>query len=326
MSQKTENRQPTGLYKNAIESIQLGIEDYQANQPKRAVSAVRNFYAGVLLLAKEVLVRRAPEARPEDVISARFKPVPNGAGNVKFEPVSQNTIDFSTIGERFKDFGLPIDQSALKDLSRIRNDLEHRYSDQPHGAVREAIAKAFPVVADLFRLAGEFPKDALGDTWQVMLDVRDVYDRELSACRGTFDKVEWRNSLLDDPKFECPECGSDLVEQGDPENTSHEAMECRCRLCGESFAAETAIEGALERHFDAESYIAMTDGGDQPVQTCPECGADAYILSEEYVGCAWCGVQLEECGRCCVGLTPENVDPDNSSLCSYCGHLMSKDD
>jgi hypothetical protein len=45
------------LFDNAIQSIQLGIEDYQANDPRRALSAVRNFYSGVLLLAKEVLVR-----------------------------------------------------------------------------------------------------------------------------------------------------------------------------------------------------------------------------------------------------------------------------
>ncbi len=53
------------LFDNAIQSIQLGVEDYQANDPRRALSAVRNFYAGILLLAKEVLVRTAPGASPE---------------------------------------------------------------------------------------------------------------------------------------------------------------------------------------------------------------------------------------------------------------------
>jgi hypothetical protein len=57
MSEKADRRgQARGLFRNAVQSIQLGIEDYQANNSKRAVSAVRNFYAGVLLLAKEVLV------------------------------------------------------------------------------------------------------------------------------------------------------------------------------------------------------------------------------------------------------------------------------
>lgn len=59
------------LFGNAIQSVQLGISDYQANDPKRALSAVRNFYAGALLLAKEVLVRAAPNADPKEVLSAR---------------------------------------------------------------------------------------------------------------------------------------------------------------------------------------------------------------------------------------------------------------
>lgn len=34
------------LFENAVVSIQLGVEDYQSNDPRRAISAVRNFYAG----------------------------------------------------------------------------------------------------------------------------------------------------------------------------------------------------------------------------------------------------------------------------------------
>jgi hypothetical protein len=56
------------LFDNAIQSIQIGIEDYEHNDPKRALSAVRNFYAGTLLLAKEVLVRKAPKASVKDVL------------------------------------------------------------------------------------------------------------------------------------------------------------------------------------------------------------------------------------------------------------------
>jgi len=275
----------TGLFENAIQSIQLGIEDYQANDPKRAVSAVRNFYAGTLLLAKEVLIRHAPEADPDEVIGARYKPVPDGEGGVLFSPASSQTIDFATIGERFRDFGLAIDQSALNDLNRIRNDLEHYFSEKSHDAVREAIAKAFPVVAQLFRLIDEAPHESLGGSWQVMLDVREVYVRELDACRSSFAKVDWPANILADAQFSCPDCQSDLVEQKDADNASYESLDCRCRLCGHEFQAEEAVEIALETLFNTESYIAMTDGGDQPVQTCPECGLNAYLLTEEHGGC-----------------------------------------
>jgi len=53
----------SGLFENMVQSIQLGVEDYQVNDPKRASSAVRNFHAGVLLLFKEVLVRAQRGAR-----------------------------------------------------------------------------------------------------------------------------------------------------------------------------------------------------------------------------------------------------------------------
>ena len=105
------------LFDNAIQSIQLGVEDYQNDDPKRAVSAVRNFYAGVLLLAKEVLVRRVPKASPEEVIRSKYKPVPDGKGGIIYTPETSRTIDFETINKRFKDFDLPIEPLVLKHLS-----------------------------------------------------------------------------------------------------------------------------------------------------------------------------------------------------------------
>ena len=83
------------LFDNAIQAVQLGVEDYQNDDPKRAVSAVRNFYAGVLLLAKEVLVRQVPKASPEDVISANYKPVPDGKSSIIYTPETFRTIDFT---------------------------------------------------------------------------------------------------------------------------------------------------------------------------------------------------------------------------------------
>ena len=46
---------------NAIESIQVGIEDWQTGTHPRLLSAVRNIHAGILLLFKEALLRQSPE-------------------------------------------------------------------------------------------------------------------------------------------------------------------------------------------------------------------------------------------------------------------------
>lgn len=315
-----------GLFRNAIQSIQLGIEDYQVKDQKRSVSAVRNFYAGVLLLAKEALVRQVPDADPTDILGVRYEPVPDGGGGISFTSSSKQTIDFNTIGRRFKQFRVPIDHSALNDLNRIRNDVEHYYTEQSHEAVREAIAKAFPVVSDLFHQIDELPYEILGDAWQIMLEAHEVYKRELKACRQTFEKVEWPIGLLAEIKFSCPECRSELIAQEDPENVSHESLACYCRLCGHGFSAEEAVESALEEHFESASYIAMTDGGEQPLHDCPECGLTTYVLSDEHVGCVWCRLVLEECGLCMTSLTPENISLDDTDLCSYCNHVMQKKD
>ncbi|MDJ0276278.1 hypothetical protein QLH51_05630 [Sphingomonas sp. 2R-10] len=46
------------LFENAVSSLRMGVEDYRQQDADRDVSAVRNFYAGVLLLAKEALIRK----------------------------------------------------------------------------------------------------------------------------------------------------------------------------------------------------------------------------------------------------------------------------
>jgi len=245
------------LFDNAVQSLQLGIEDYQANDPRRALSAVRNFYARVILLAKEVLVRQAPDADPDEILGASYKPIPDGEGGIQYVQKSHQTVDFNTLGERFKDFGLQIDRAALNDLNRIRNAIEHYCTDESRETVREAIAKAFPVVVDLFNLADEPPHEALGAAWPIMLDVRTVYERELERCRHSFANIDWPISILADVHFNCPSCSSDLVAQLDLDNADIQSPECECRSCRTKIDAEKAVERALELHFEWDSYVAI---------------------------------------------------------------------
>jgi predicted RNA-binding Zn-ribbon protein involved in translation (DUF1610 family) len=313
------------LFDNAIQSIQLGIEDYEANDPKRPLSAVRNFYAGVLLLAKEVLVRAAPNANPKDVVGATYKPVLDGEGGINFVSGTR-TVDFHGIGERFKDFGLKIDQASLKDLSRIRNDMEHLYTEANRESVREAIAKAFPVVVDLFRQIDEEPLECLGDSWTVMLNVKALYERELKQCTETFDGVDWKSDALSEAARPCPKCGSHLVYRLDQTRSESGFADAQCRQCGEKIDAITLMETALEAHFEYERYSAAKDGGEDPLGMCPECTTKTYVIFNEENRCTNCFLSLEECDRCHEPLTPNNVSDDSSSLCGYCSNLFSKDD
>lgn len=316
------------LFQNAVDSILLGIEDYQSNDRRRAISAVRNFYAGTLLLAKEVLVRKVPKANPKDVLSARPTPIPDGKGGITYKP-GDKTVDFSEIGKRFKDFGLPINQQLLSELNRVRTDIEHYFTNSTPKAVRAAIARAFPVVVDLFRLAGEDPRIVLTDCWDTLLEVRDVYEHELNECRRSFDSIEWDSASLAtaaETEFRCPACHSELISQTNGANTDKQSANAQCRACGEKISAEKLIESALEAHFAGDNYSAVKDGGNPSLYRCPECSIESYVMAEGENACAWCGLELGECLRCECQLTPDNVAWDSNRTCSYCDHLMSKDD
>ena len=314
------------LYQNARDSIDMGITDYSSNHPTRVASGVRNFYSGLLILAKYVLAMKAPDADIMSVIGRDFEPIPTSDGNVEFVPKRGKTIDFQEIAGRFKKFGIQIEQDALIKLNRIRTDVEHFYTSENPDAIREVMARAFPLAISLFHLAGKEPRDELGDTWDVIIDIQEVYDRELSRCRSSFKNVEWLSQTLANAPYNCPICHSDLVIQDDPKwSKSHDAM-VRCLACGERIDPQRAMERALELYFEAESHIAGMEGVEGPIGTCPECGTETYIMTEDEVGCANCELALGECARCCVGLTPENVDDEKHGLCSYCADLFRRDD
>ena len=136
------------IFDNAITSIVLGIEDFETGTDDRMLSAARNYYAGLLLLAKECLVRAAPQADAMDVIGAKFKPKPDGEGGVDHEVVGYTTVDLTHLKSRFKDFGLEWPDADINKLQRFRNDIEHHHLKEPVSALGEAIASSFPMVVD----------------------------------------------------------------------------------------------------------------------------------------------------------------------------------
>ena len=80
------------LFANAIESVQIGVEDLLKNDDRRILSAVRNVHAGVLLLCKEKLRRLSPT--DELLLAQRFEPRPNTAGQISVVAVGRNTCPY----------------------------------------------------------------------------------------------------------------------------------------------------------------------------------------------------------------------------------------
>ena len=307
----------------------MGIEDYAQANPARALSAVRNFYAGLLLLGKEVLIRAAPLANPDDIIGKEYAPVPDGKGGVKVVNKGNQTVDFKNLGTRFKAFGIPIDTKELQELNGLRNNIEHRDTDEPAQTVREAIARAFPITVALFRQSGEHPADVLGDVWPIMLKVRGLYEAEFARCRETFSNVNWVSSTMAERNLRCTECGSDLIEQRDTASSNQEQLQLICRSCGAEPGWEDAIVDAVERALSKETYDRFKDAGESgPIFACPACDREAYIDFEE--ACAVCGESFNyasECMRCSSGIPLEDALAGfDEGLCSYCTHIIDKDD
>ena len=144
------------------------------------LSAARNYYAGLLLLAKECLVRAAPEAEAIEVIGTNFKPVSDGAGGVVFKPEGDKTVDLQQLQQRFKDFGLPWPKVDIKKLQRLRNDLEHHHLKEPVSALSEAIASSFPMIVDFLVILGEEPQEHLGQVWTTILEQKEAFEKVMN--------------------------------------------------------------------------------------------------------------------------------------------------
>lgn len=315
------------LFENAVSSIRMGVEDYRQQDGDRALSAVRNLYAGVLLLAKEALIRQAPNADPREVIGAAFRPVPDGHGGVDHVVSGHRTIDFDTIDRRFKDFGLTIDRKALSELNDIRNDIEHHYTDQPEASIRTAIAKAFPVISSLFRQIEENPVEHLEGAWETMLQERALYDHELAAAHASLSNVAWHAAFMVDVKLKCGECGSELLGQVHADNTSQDCVEFRCRNCGATPATADVVEAAVDDTYGADEYLRAKDAGEEgPIYDCPVCERHTYLEDEAI--CANCGEGLDftsECSRCSAEISVQDfLGGLDEGLCGYCNHQSEK--
>jgi hypothetical protein len=71
------------LLKNAVVSIQLGLEDFAADDERRIISTARNLYSGVLLLAKEVLRQLSPPGSNDILIRIKKTAVKEADGTVR---------------------------------------------------------------------------------------------------------------------------------------------------------------------------------------------------------------------------------------------------
>lgn len=71
------------------------------------------------------------------------------AGGLVFIGKGKKTVDVQAMTERCESLGIGIDWRRIKEISDIRNDAEHRFTEVPTGAIQRALAEALVVVRDI---------------------------------------------------------------------------------------------------------------------------------------------------------------------------------
>lgn len=316
------------LFDNAISSIRVGVEDLLADDDDRLLSAMRNIHAGILLLCKEALRRISPT--DEILLAQRFEPQKGHDGKVVIVAVRKLTVGPDEIKKRFKEFGLTLDWKRLDTMTEIRNHMEHRYYDGPSSTAKEAVADAFVLINHLLdRVLKEDQREALGDEcWEALLANKATFDAEQDECRRTLAAVEWtteaaRLALKD---IVCIECNSSLMRQKNPDNTNQVELEFLCSACGHSGEIGPVLEKAFEATFGVDNYIAVKDGDEPVIDTCPECGHETFVREERR--CAACDFGVPDgayCGVCGQRLSAEEYYEFNG-ICAYHANQAMRDD
>lgn len=330
------------LRDNALTSIRLGVEDFQLSQkpeseegdPARALSSVRNLFAGVLLLLKYKIAISIDE--PSDASALIFNPPhevlpePDGEGGIVWKPAGKfkkTTIDVDTIKKRFKSFDIEVDWKIIQRLQDCRNHLEHLHPENTLGEVAGFVAELFPVLRDFIQnQLDEHPAEILGSSWQAMLDHSKFYDDTLAQCHSSWEEAgipALLKSIL--PKCQCFECGSllitpaqDALEDGATVEANEDDFNYVCLYCGDSQPMASLLIDTLNNQYTYDP----TDGCDPEVESCVHCDHDTFVVSNQQ--CLWCEYELDytECTACDEPLG--QFDQDNGGLCGYHAHIYEK--
>lgn len=320
------------ILKNAADSISLGVDDYLMSfeDPRRVLSCTRNLYAGVLLLFKEKLVRLSPQGSREVLIRKRIRPLRDDSGTIHWHGEGQETVGLDQIGDRFKSLGISVDWRRVTKIRYYRNDIEHYFSRESPSSAQAMLCDCFLVIRDFMRShLHEDPLEIFGaNAWKTLITVAEVYEKEREECAAALDGVEWeyselRAAVLD---FRCETCGSGLIDV-DQKGLDKWHTSFRCRSCGEKWDFEAlagkSCEDYLPNCYQWEHYLSVTDGNDPPTIECPSCGRYTYLLEDDH--CLVCGESTARlCARCSVAIPASEID--GTGFCSYCAHIMSKED
>lgn len=313
------------ILSNAIDSIVLGLQDFESSDDRRLVSCTRNLFSGILLLFKYKLAILSPDGSNEVLLKQRVYPSLDPKGNLLWKGKGKRTVDVNQIKERFDALGISVDWERVRRIGEYRNDIEHYYSELKRESVESIVSSSFLIIRDFISIhLNDDPRKLLGEfAWKVLLEVSEVYEKEKKECVDKLEGLDWKSPTVFEAvgSFACTRCGSDLITVRQvPENI--EEAEFECRICNKTYDYRSIVEESLKRYYSAASYFSQADGEESLLTTCPFCFGESYLYSEKI--CGICGESAAHtCERCGNTIPPEEIN--DGSLCGYCSHIMGKE-
>lgn len=345
------------LFQNAINAIKLAIEDYQKAfvDNKRYLSAIRNLHVGILLLLKEELRRLSPVNSNDVLIMKNME--------MKYDPSSgqiicvgkgRNTIGYQEAVERLELMGKPLSSStmsAIRNLEKERNSIEHKYSTTSQNMMDSIISDATIAIAELLgeKYLSEPPADCLDDeTWIEMQHITELYNKMKRDYEEELKKLNTVKQI--DPRlfnflrngFFCSNCATDFFRIDFGKNGS---VVFHCLGCGSEISwnemlvcfstwknANLAIlEDSLKEEYTFSMLDKIYNGKEDCLTKCPKCGRNTYVHTDKESGCknpdCGCVFEYTECSLCGTRLEIYELEEasENGGLCSACLHNQEKD-
>jgi hypothetical protein len=318
------------ILKNAIDSIQIGVEDYKSGDDRRNTSAVRNICSGILLLYKEKLCQLSPDDDKQLSISKDIRPTLNPDSTLSFKSfLGKNgrieTVNVNDIEKLFKSLKVKTNWSSFRKISKVRNDIEHFYSTEKADNIRGLISDSFMLIRDfLIDELKEEPSHLMGrECWSVLLEINEIYAKEREACINSLNKIDWRFDTVYSAKEElsCPKCQSELVKienyKGD-----YPDINLLCNSCGHTFLFSEVLEDCVHNYLYGDAHIAAKDGGIHPWDNCEECGESTFVFEENACMCCCYKRTYKQCLTTGCENSVEKYGA-HMNICDHCYYVDS---
>ena len=313
------------IFQNAINAIELGVEDYTlSNQdPRRLHSAVRNLFAGILLLFKSKLADLSKND-DESLLKAKISPMLQD-GALRWVGTGSKTVDYTQIKDRFNALKINVDWSRLEELHGYRNDIEHYFDNGRYkqSVVGQYIVNGFAIIHDfILSHLGKNPRDCFPEeTWDIFLKEKKIVEQEIRNRDLEFSKLVWFDPVLCEilKSFHCDECGSDLInivnEDKSDDNASSAHFECR--ECGKKYTYSKIVRDLCDI-ISVSKMIVIDDVAYSYITQCPNCNERCYDSMKDL--CYFCGAKGKLiCEKCGLRIPCQDVDIfEQTRLCRHC--------